>query len=318
LIDPCHAQLSIRDQCLLINVPRSAIYYKRRIDGSDPIFINLISEIWLEDPSYGYRKITVELRNQGYNINRKRVLRLMRESKIQAMYPRPNTSVRNESHAVYPYLLKGLVIYRPNQVWATDITYVKTKSGWMYLVAMIDLYSRYIVAWRLSNTMEVSFCLAMFEDAVASGTPEILNTDQGSQYTCEAWVTMVQSYDIKVSMDGKGRWADNIIIERFWRTLKHENILLHIFDTVAELKESIGMFIYKYNNRRLHQSLSYKTPAEIYKGLAQAPSLVLGKNKKKKEVDESRLAPSASGGDLLSSPFWNDNPALNSATLNNR
>jgi putative transposase len=234
------------------------------------------------------------------------------------MYPRPNTSVRNESHAIYPYLLKGLVIHKPNHVWATDITYIKTKSGWMYLVAMIDLYSRYVVAWQLSNTMDVSFCLAMLEEGLASGAPEILNTDQGAQYTCDAWVAMVQSHDIKISMDGKGRWADNIIIERFWRTLKHENILLHIFDTVTELRDSIDRFIYKYNNRRLHQSLGYKTPAEIYTGLAQAPNLVLGRSQKKKEVTNTKLEPSASGGGLLSSPFVKDSYALNSTTFNNR
>jgi putative transposase len=287
----------------LINLPRSAIYYKKPINESDHIFTNLIFEIWLEMPSNGYRKITEELQRQGYDINHKRVLRLMRESKIQAMYPRPNTSLRNEKHAIYPYLLSGLVISRPNQVWATDITYIKTKNGWMYLVAIIDSYSRYVIAWRLSNTMDASFCLGMLEEALILGKPEILNTDQGAQYTCDAWIKMVQNNGIRVSMDGKGRWADNIIIERFWRTLKHENILLHIFDTVADLKQSIDMFIYKYNHRRLHQNLGYKTPAEIYKGIHQAPNLVLGKKKEKQEVVDSSLALFASGGGLLSSPF---------------
>jgi putative transposase len=290
-----------------MNVPRSAIYYKKRINVSDPIFTNLINEIWLEMPSNGYRKITIELQQQGYDINHKRVLRLMRESKIQAMFPRPNTSVRNEKHAIYPYLLSDLVINRPNQVWATDITYIKTQNGWMYLVAMIDLYSRYIISWRLSNTMEASFCLDMLEEALTFGKPEIINTDQGSQYTCDAWIKMVQDNGIKVSMDGKGRWADNIIIERFWRTLKHENILLHVFDTVAELKESISTFIYKYNNRRLHQNLGYKTPAEVYSGIDRAPSLVLGKKKEKQELVDSALVQNASGAGLLSSPFWGDN-----------
>jgi len=288
----------------LIDLPRSAVYYKKRINESDPIFANLILEIWLEMPANGYRKMTEELQRQGYDINHKRVLRLMRESKIQAMYPRPNTSLRNENHAIYPYLLSGLVISRINQVWATDITYIKTKNGWMYLVAIIDLYSRYIIAWRLSNTMDASFCLDMLEEALTFGKPEILNTDQGSQYTCDAWIKMVQDNGIRVSMDGKGRWADNIIIERFWRTLKHENILLHIFDTVTDLKQSIDMFIYKYNNRRLHQNLDYKTPAEIYKGIHRAPSLVLGKKKEEKqEVVDSSLGLFASGGGLLSSPF---------------
>jgi putative transposase len=230
----------------------------------------------------------------------------MREAKIQAMYPRPNTSMRNEQHAVYPYLLNELQINRPNQIWATDITYIKTKGGWMYLVAMIDLYSRYILSWRLSNTMDASFCLGMLEEALTRGKPDIINTDQGSQFTCDAWIKMVQDNDIKVSMDGKGRWADNIIIERFWRTAKHENILLHVFDTIADLKESIHTFMYKYNNRRLHQSLNYKTPVEVYTGIEYAPILVLGKKKEKQEVFESTLAYNASGEGLLSSPFLGD------------
>lgn len=276
-IEPLHGELSIVEQCALIGIPRSAVYYKERINGEDAMFANLISELWLEIPYYGYRKITEDLQRRDYNINHKRVLRLMREAGIQAMYPRPNTSMRNERHKIYPYLLCGLVIDRPNQVWATDITYIKMSDGWMYLAALIDLYSRRIIAWRLSNTMEVAFCLDMLEHALTIGKPEILNTDQGSQYTCELWIKMVQDNGIKVSMDGKGRWADNIIIERFWRSLKHENVLLYIFDTVADLKDSIDRYIHVYNNKRLHQSLGYKTPAEIYRGMYYAPSLELGK-----------------------------------------
>ena len=315
MVESSHAQLSIRDQCLLLNVPRSAVYYKKRINTNDLIFTNLISEIWLEMPSNGYRKITEELQRRNYDINHKHVLRLMREAKIQAMYPRPNTSKRNEKHAIYPYLLSGLLISCPNQVWATDITYIKIKNGWMYLVAIIDLYSRRIIAWRLSNSMEVSFCLDMLEEALTIGKPEMLNTDQGAQYTCAAWIKMVQDNGIKVSMDGKGRWADNIIIERFWRTLKHENILLYIFDTVAELKDSIDAFIYKYNNRRLHQSLGYKTPAEIYNGLYQAPSLVLGKKKEKQEVIDSGVNQVPPAGAYYPLLFWKDNFAQSSIIL---
>lgn len=260
-----------------MDIPRSAIYYETRINGSDALFANLIMEIWLEFPAYGYRKITHELQRRNYDINHKRVLRLMQDANIQAMYPRPNTSMQNKQHKIYPYLLYEFIINRPNQVWATDITYIRTPNGWMYLVALIDLYSRKIISWRLSNTLEVTFCLEMLEEALRYGKPEILNTDQGSQYTCEQWIKMVQDNGIRVSMDGKGRWADNIIIERFWRTLKHEHILLYIFDTVQELKRSIASFIYLYNNKRLHQNLGYKTPAEIYGGIHQAPSLELGK-----------------------------------------
>lgn len=264
---------------MLLDIPRSSIYYEIRTNESDALFANLISEIWLEFPMYGYRKITHELQRRNYDINHKRVLRLMRDANIQAMYPRPNTSMRNKQHKIYPYLLYEFVISRPNQVWATDITYIKIPAGWMYLVALIDLYSRKIIAWRLSNTLEVAFCLDMLENALRHGKPEILNTDQGSQYTCEQWIKMVQDNGIKISMDGKGRWADNIIIERFWRTLKHEHILLYVFDTVQNLKKSIESFIHVYNNKRLHQNLGYKTPAEIYGGIYQAPSLELGKKK---------------------------------------
>jgi len=308
-IDPSHTGLSIRKQCVLAGIPRSAVYYEQRTDGEDAMFANLINEIWLEMPYYGYRRITAELQRRNYNINEKRVLRLMREARIQALYPRPNTSMRNVQHKIYPYLLKELLIYRPNQVWATDITYIKMQTGWMYLVAIIDLYSRYIVAWRLSNTLEIGFCLDMLEHALTVGKPEILNTDQGSQYTCDAWISAVQGNDIRVSMDGKGRWADNIIIERFWRTLKHENVLLHVFDAVIELKRAIDNFIHVYNNKRLHQSLGYQTPAEVYTGIAQAPSLMLGKKKEVAIYRKSNRVPVlvASGGDLLSSPFLGNN-----------
>jgi putative transposase len=288
-----------------LNTPRAAVYYKKRISGNDTMYANLIAEVWTAMPYYGYRRITAELQRRGYGINHKRVQRIMQETKMQAMYPRPNTSMRNESHEIYPYLLKGLAIDRPNQVWATDITYIKMPTGWMYLAAIIDLYSRYVVAWRISNTLETAFCLDMLEHALTLSKPEILNTDQGSQFTCKAWITMVEGNGIKVSMDGKGRWADNVIIERFWRTIKYENILIYIFDTVIELKRSIDRFIREYNDKRLHQSLGYKTPVEVYTGMEQAVSLVLGK--KKAAYKKRVLAPNASSGGLLSSPFLGSN-----------
>lgn len=269
---------------------------------------NLIAELWHEMPYYGYRRITAALQRKGHEVNRKRVLRIMREAKIQAMYPRPKTSIGNKSHKIYPYLLKGLVINRPNQVWATDITYIKMKTGWMYLVAIIDLYSRYVLAWRLSNTLESTFCLDMLDDAFLVGNPDILNTDQGVQFTSEGWITKVESNGIRVSMDGKGRWMDNVIIERFWRTLKYENILIHAFDTAADLRYAIGRFIHEYNTKRLHSSLRYKTPIEIYTGLEQVSVLMLGINKSEKQ--ELALMPIASGEGLLSSPFLGEAKAL--------
>lgn len=261
----------------------------------------MISDLWHEMPYYGYRRITATLQRKGYVANRKRVLRIMREAKIQAMYPRPKTSIGNRSHKIYPYLLKGLIIDSPNLVWATDITYIKVKTGWMYLVAIIDIYSKYVIAWRLSNTLESTFCLDMLDDALLIGKPNILNTDQGVQFTSEAWITKVEGNGIRVSMDGKGRWMDNVIIERFWRTLKHENVLIHVFDTVSELRHAIDRFIREYNSKRLHSSLGYKTPIEVYTGLEQAAVLTLGRNKE--EQKELALVHIASGGGLLSSPF---------------
>lgn len=264
MIDHQHKDLSIRGQCELLSVPRSTFYYKPNCMRDDTELANKIHDLWLDMPFYGYRRITAELRRQGSCMNGKRVIRVMREMNIQALYPRPRTTIRNESHKIYPYLLGDLTINAPNQVWATDITYLKLPSGFVYLVALIDLHSRYIVSWRLSNTMDTHFCLEMLRDALRRGKPGVLNTDQGSQFTSEAWIKCVQDAGIKVSMDGKGRWVDNVIIERFWRTLKHEHVLLHSFESVVHLRRSIGQYISTYNYRRLHQSLGYKTPAEVY------------------------------------------------------
>jgi len=215
-------------------------------------------------PSYGYRKITEELQQQGYDINHKKVLRIMREMHLQAIYPKPKTTIHNPNHKIYPYLLRDLAITHPNQVWATDITYIKTPNGFMYLVAIIDIYSRFILSWSLSNTLDTQFCENALNEAFIWGKPEILNTDQGCQFTSMAWINLVESNEVKVSMDGRGRWADNVFIERFWRTLKHEHVLIYAFESVSEMKTSIGHFIKIYNYRRLHQSLGYKTPAEFY------------------------------------------------------
>jgi len=180
------------------------------------------------------------------------------------MYPKPKTSLGNAEHKIYPYLLKGIEIVRPNQVWATDITYIKMPEGFMYLVALIDWFSRFIVGWNFSNTLETRFCAEMLVKVLEFGKPEIMNSDQGCQFTSTAWTSLVEQNDIKVSMDGKGRWADNIVPERFWRTLKHEHVLLYEFESVIQAKHSIGQFIEKYNYKRLHQSLGYRPPAEVY------------------------------------------------------
>lgn len=264
MIEKTNKRLSLRNQCELLDLNRSSLYYKAQSIENDNILSNEIHSIWLEMPFYGYRRITAELKRRNYAVNGKRILRIMQDMKLMALYPRPKTSIKNKSHKIYPYLLSDLNIIRPNQVWATDITYLKLPSGFVYLVAIIDVYSRFIVSWRISNTMDTHFCLEMLENALLFGSPDILNTDQGSQFTSESWINAVKAADIKVSMDGKGRWADNITIERFWRTLKHEHFLLHSFTNLPQLRQSIGAFIEVYNHKRLHQSLGYKTPAEVY------------------------------------------------------
>jgi len=264
MIDAGYEALSVRQQCQLLLVNRSNIYYKDESKVDETDLSNEIHEIWLKMPFYGYRRIRAALCRLGYNINHKRVARIMKEMKIKAIYPMPKTSARNSEHSIYPYLLKDLIITRANQAWMTDITYIKLPTGFVYLVALIDVYSRYIISWRLSVSMESSFCLEMLEEALSNMRPEIINTDQGSQFTSGNWVNMVLLAKVLVSMDGKGRWVDNIYIERFWRTIKYEHILLFSYTTVPELRSSIGRYIELYNNQRLHQSLGYRTPAEVY------------------------------------------------------
>lgn len=265
MVNKEHNEISIRRQCFLLGVTRSNLYYIPRPAPNDSILANEIHEIWLDMTSNGYRKITRELRVKGYEINHKKVLRIMRDMRIQAIYPKPKTTVINQEHKKYPYLLRDLVIDHPNQVWASDITYVKLLQGFVYLVAIIDLHSRYIVGWTLSNTMEADVCAELLQNTLNRGIkPEIINTDQGVQFTSDAWVTLAESNNILVSMDGIKRWADNIIIERYWRTIKYEHILLHDYSSIKEARQSIGAYIEKYNNRRLHQSLQYKTPAMVY------------------------------------------------------
>lgn len=257
--------ISIRKQCRLLNVTRSTLYYKHALTANDSTIANEIHEIWLEMPCYGYRKITKELNRRGYKVNHKKVLQLMREMKIQALYPKPRTSIKQKDSHIYPYLLKDIAIKRPDHVWQTDITYVKLSSGFMYLVAIIDVYSRFVVDWSFSNTMDVSLCLGALTRILATGKkPEIVNTDQGSQFTSKQWIDQIEENEIKVSMDGKGRWADNIFIERFWRTIKYEFLFLFQLDSAKDTRNLIAQFIETYNYKRLHQSLNYKTPAEVY------------------------------------------------------
>jgi putative transposase len=243
------------------------LYYRDKpADIDDVDLLNLVRDIWERWPFYGYRRITKELKANGHNVNRKRIQRLMVCSGIQAIFAGPNTSKRNKQHGVYPYLLRGLEITHANQVWMVDITYLRMSNGFMYLVALIDVYSRYVVGWSLSNTLETGFCLDALKSGLSLAKPEIINSDQGCQFTSEEWIGFLQAQAIKISMTGKGRCSDNVYIERFWRSLKQEAFYLTEYQDVKELRKSIGAYIEFYNHRRWHQSLSYKTPAQIYFG----------------------------------------------------
>ncbi len=276
MIDTNHDQLSIRKQCEALGIWRSNLYYNHIATPDESILANEIHDLWFTKPYYGYRRITAELQRRDYNINHKRVLRIMQDMKIQALYPKHKTTAFNPENKIYPYLLRDMKIQAPDEVWQSDITYIRMPQGFMYLIGIIDVYSRYCVGWTFVNTMELSHCLDMLKQSFTNGRkPMILNTDQGSQYTSPAWIDCVESHDVKVSMDGKGRWADNIFIERFWRTLKHEHVLIHHFETVKDALDSIGQFIHIYNCERLHQSLGYSTPAEVYGGLIKIPSFII-------------------------------------------
>ena len=265
LIDTDHAELSLRRQCELLQVNRSTLYYKAAEISTDAVdLLNEIREIWERYPFFGYRRITKELTFKGYKINRKRVQRLMRLGGIQALYPGPNTSRRNKLHAVHPYLLRNVKIGRPNQAWMIDITYLRMRGGFMYLVALIDVHSRYIVSWSLSNTMETGFCMDALKKVLIYAHPEIINSDQGSQFTSDDWVDFLNEWNINISMTGKGRCLDNVYIERFWRSFKTEKFYLNEFNSVRELRSAIEEYVEFYNHRRWHQSLDYKVPAEVY------------------------------------------------------
>ncbi len=270
LIDPTHPDISVIRQCELVGLNRSSLYYQpaSASDGGtelDMQIMRLIDEEYTRHPFYGSRRICVFLNHiMGQLINRKRVQRLMRIMGIQGVAPGPSTSQSHPEHKIYPYLLRNLVINRPNQVWSTDITFIPMAGGYMYLVAIIDWYSRYVLSWRLSNTMDTGFCIDALEQALAIATPDIFNTDQGSQFTSTAFTTKLLEKNIRISMDGRGRALDNIFVERLWRTVKYENIYMHDYATVEELKKGLTDYFLFYNTERYHQSLNYETPQQWY------------------------------------------------------
>ena len=271
-IEKSHASLSLRRQCELLSVNRSTLYYEEKpLDIDDIELLNIIRDVWGRYPFYGYRRITKELRGtSGIKVNRKRVQRLMQIGGIYAIHPGPNTSRRNQSHKKHPYLLRNLSIGSSNQVWMVDITYLRMGEGFMYLVALIDVYSRFIVGWSLSNTLETNFCIEALKQGLKRAKPDIVNSDQGCQFTSDDWVKFLKDELIQISMTGKGRCLDNVYIERFWRSFKREEFYLSDYQSVPELKKAIADYIEFYNHKRWHQSLGYKRPAEIYFGKAGA------------------------------------------------
>lgn len=226
--------------------------------------MNMIDRIYTKIPFYGTRRITALLRHEGYSVNRKRIQRLMRLMGLKTIYPRKNLSKPNQEAQKYPYLLEKVNICAPNQVWSTDITYIPVKNGFLYLTAVLDWHTRYILSWRLSNTLDVHFCVEALTEALKIDKPEIFNTDQGSQYTSKEFTGILKENDVKISMDGKGRAFDNIFIERFWRSVKYEEVYLKRYETGLEAKNGLKSYLQFYNEERLHQSLNYKTPKSLY------------------------------------------------------
>jgi putative transposase len=266
MIDSRHPQLSVARQCELVGLARSSFYYQPV--APDPFTLDVmhaIDRIYTDHPFYGVRRIWKSLRDDhGYEVNHKRVHRLMQQMGLQAIYPRKSLSQPNKEHRVYPYLLGGLTIDRPNQAWCSDITYVRLRGGFVYLVAVMDWFSRYVLSWRISNTLDAAFCLAALEESLAKARPEIFNTDQGAQFTSTEFTGSVEAAGIRISMDGRGRFLDNIFIERLWRSLKYEDIYLKDYETVAALIDGVDAYFAFYNDRRPHQTFDYETPAHVY------------------------------------------------------
>lgn len=270
MLKPDSPRLSIVKQCSLLSISRSSLYYKAK--GESPFNLNLmklIDEQFLETPYYGARQMARYLRRQGCCANRKRVRRLMLKMGIMAIYQKPNTSKPNPEHKTYSYLLKGVDIREPNHVWCADVSYIPMRKGFLYLIAIMDWASRKVLSWKLSNSLEADFCVTALQEAISRyGRPEIFNTDQGSQFTSFNFTQALKDAGIKISMDSKGRWMDNIIIERLWRSLKYECVYLHAFETGSQARNCIGKWVEQYNQKRPHSSLDGRTPYEAYWNLS--------------------------------------------------
>ena len=268
MIEASHPRLSVVRQCVLLSLPRSSFYAPLPAIGESEE--NLALMRWLDEqytktPFYGSPKMTFLLRQAGYSVNHKRVERLMREMGLRAIAPGKATSTPSSGHLVYPYLLRGVRVEKADQVWSSDFTYIRLRHGFVFLVAVIDWFSRFVLSWELSTTQDADFCVRALEAALGQGTPQIFNTDQGSQFTSEAFTSRLKNADIRISMDGRGRALDNIFVERLWRTVKYEEVYLHDYETVTEARVGLTRYLKFYNEERIHQSLQYKTPAEVYR-----------------------------------------------------
>ncbi len=266
MIEPEHPQLSVVRQCELVSISRSGFYHRPAGETALNLeLMRLIDAQFLETPWYGSRQMARHLRREGYTVGRKRVRRLMAKMGLAPIHQRPRTTVPNPEHRIFPYLLRDLAIERPNQVWCADITYLPMRRGFLYLVAVMDWATRKVLAWRVSNTMEVEFCLEVLEEALLRfGRPEIFNTDQGSQFTSPRFTGLLRQAGVRISMDGRGRWLDNVFIERLWRSLKYECVYLHAFETGSELRAGLTKWIGHYNAGRPHSALAGRTPDEAY------------------------------------------------------
>ncbi|MBS89213.1 MAG: IS3 family transposase [Sphingobium sp.] len=272
MVEPAHHRLSIAAQCSLLRISRSSYYYAPVPETDETLaLMTVIDATFLDCPWYGSRQMARHLRRIGQEVGRRRARRLMAKMGLTPIYQRPRTSDPHPQHRVYPYLLRKLVIDRPNHVWCADVTYIPMRRGFLYLVAIMDWATRKVLAWRLSNTMDAGFCVAALEEALARyGTPEIFNTDQGSQFTSQAFTTVLREAEVRISMDGRGRWMDNVFIERLWRSLKYECVYLHAFETGSELRAGLGRWITYYNTQRPHSGLAGRTPVEAYRRIRQS------------------------------------------------
>lgn len=260
------SELSVTRQCEMLELNRTGVYYTPRpVSAADLKLMRRIDEVHLDQPFYGARKLAKQLQREGFEVGRLHVTTLMRRMGIEALYRKPRTSIAARGASIYPYLLDHLVINRPNQVWTTDITYLPMAHGFMYLAAILDVASRKVLAFRTSNTLTTDFCVEALKEALARfGTPEIFNTDQGSQFTSADWTDVLKDHDIRISMDGKGRWIDNVFIERLWRSVKYEDVHLHAYEDGRQLQAGLTKYFHFYNERRIHQTHDYRTPDEVY------------------------------------------------------